>query len=568
MKIHYQIQGTFYRQLEEGNLLSDVSLWQLLQEIQAVATQTHRRTPQLLRQSFGLQFIPNSVLTDLLKIANGVTQDDQLYQISSLKLLFPRESNLKNRVANRYIYQFISSEITWDLLADDPQLPLFNGNETQQDGSYTVVLDQPYYPGLSLEIAEKIWQEAETFWQNLPNYQKIDRFLRNVDTQEAVFRINHQLRLGINWQELPLSLREAMISLREGNTDISDQLELTQQLIQEYQDHYRIIVSHFPENPLLKPNLSPINKFLVSRKNRDFFQKIIAKAENFLLISSYILEDEALINQICEKSATLPQGVWILTDLRDEVVDRIDQQVTISKYLPEHFKRADERKKDCLRQLLDAKVKIRSGAFHLKTCISENYGYLGSVNLTRGSLDVNLESGIICKNNETHQQLINVFRYFWESSSRDNVIPVLGFDGFELRTVKRYRQESYPVSPTLLTPSQYYNDLLQELSNFEGKVIIVSRSFQATAELKSQLQRLNTIIYIDQEMKSSDSTINIKPLKNLHAKITLLGKKIAYIGGINFNFSLKHQGSYDLMYKTTDSQEISQIINALGGSKS
>jgi len=568
MKIHYQIQGTFYRQLGEGNLLSDISLWQLLQQIQAVATQTHRRTPQLLRQSFGLQFIPNSVLTDLLKIANEVTEDDQLYQVSSLKLLFPRESNLKESIANRYIYQFISSEITLDLLADDPQFPLFNGNETQQDGSYTVILDQPYYPGLSLEISEKIWQKAETFWHNLPNYQKIDHFLRNVDTQEAVFRINHQLRLGINWQELPLSLREAMISLRAGNTDISDQSESTQQLIQEYQDHYRIIVSHFPENPLLKPNLSPVNKIVVSRKNRDLFQKIIAKAENFLLISSYILEDEALINQICEKSATLPQGVWILTDLRDEVVDRIDQQVTISKYLPEHFKRADERKKDCLRQLLDAKVKNRSGAFHLKTCISEHHGYLGSVNLTRGSLDVNLESGIICKNNETYQQLMNIFRYFWESSSRDHVIPVLGFDGFELRTVKRYRQEYYPVSSSLLTPEQYYNDLLKELINFKGKVVIFSRSFQETAELKYQLQRLNTIIYIDQEMKSSDSTITIKQVKNLHAKITLLGNKIAYIGGINFNFSLKRQRNYDLMYKTTDSQEINQIINALGGSRS
>jgi hypothetical protein len=568
MKIHYQIQGTFYRQLGEGNLLSDVSLWQLLQEIQAVATQTHRRTQQLLHQSFGLQFIPNAVLTDLLKIANGVTQDDELYQSSSLKLLFPSESNFKKSVANRYIYQFISSEITLDLLADDPQLPLFNGNETQQDGSYTVVLDQPYYSGLSLEIAAKIWREAEIFWQNLPNYQKIDRFLRNVDTQEVVFRINDQLRLGINWQELRFSLKEAMISLREGNTDISDQSELTQQLIQEYQEHYRIIVSYFPENPHLKPNFSPINQFLFRRKNRDLFQKIIAKAGKFLLISSYILEDEVLINQICEKSATLPQGIWILTDLRDEVVDRIDQQVTISEYLPEHFKRADERKKDCLRQLLDAKVKIRSGAFHLKTCISEHHGYLGSVNLTRGSLDVNLESGIIFKNNETYQQLINIFRYFWECSSRDNVIPVLGFDGFELRTVKRYRQEYYPVSPTLLTPEQYYNDLLKELSNFEGKVIIVSRSFQATAELRSQLQRLNTIIYIDQEMGFLDSTITIKEVKNLHAKITLLGNKTAYIGGINFNFSRKHQRSYDLMYKTTDSQEINQIINALGGSRS
>ncbi|MFM6403012.1 MAG: hypothetical protein ACKPFF_40585, partial [Planktothrix sp.] len=131
-----------------------------------------------------------------------------------------------------------------------------------------------------------------------------------------------------------------------------------------------------------------------------------------------------------------------------------------------------------------------------------------------------------------------------------------------------YRQESYPVSSTLLTPDQYYNDLLKELSNFEGKVIIFSRNFQATAELRTQLQRLNTIIYIDQEMSILDSTINIKKEKNLHTKITLLGNKIAYIGGINFDFSLKHQKSYDLMYKTTDSQEISQIISTLKGSKS
>lgn len=173
MKIHYQIQGTFYRQLEEGNLLSDVSLWQLLQEIQAVATQIYRRTPQLLRQSFGLQFIPDSVLTDLLKIANGVTHDDQLYQSSSLKLLFSRESNLKKCVANRYLYQFISSEITLNLLADDPQFPLFNGNETQQDGSYTVVLDQPYYPGLSLEIAEKYGKKRKLFGRIYPIIKKL-----------------------------------------------------------------------------------------------------------------------------------------------------------------------------------------------------------------------------------------------------------------------------------------------------------------------------------------------------------------------------------------------------------
>ena len=62
-------------------------------------------------------------------------------------------------------------------------------------------------------------------------------------------------------------------------------------------------------------------------------------------------------------------------------------------------------------------------------------------------------------------------------------------------------------------------------------------------------------------MSVTNQDLNIHIINNLHAKITILGNQVAYIGGINFNFNNSH--SHDLMYKTTDTKEINQIISQL-----
>ncbi|MDD1413289.1 phospholipase D-like domain-containing protein [Dolichospermum sp. ST_con] len=279
------------------------------------------------------------------------------------------------------------------------------------------------------------------------------------------------------------------------------------------------------------------------------------------LISSYIIEDEELTELICQKSLQLPQRVWILTDLRNEVLDRIDEQISDNVSISEQYQITDERKKTCLKMLLNANIPIRSGGFHLKTYISEQYAYLGSCNLTRGSLDFNKEAGIVFINNSQHQSLINLFQQFWQKCSKDEVIPDSNNDGFRLRSLFHNSQDKYTNYPNFLTSSQYQRDLIEQLRNFKGEVKIYSRSFQPSAEIANYLRLLNTNIFIDSSISVINQNFNIQKIKYLHAKITILGNQIAYIGGINFNFGDSY--SHDLMYKTTDTKEINQIISKL-----
>lgn len=74
---------------------------------------------------------------------------------------------------------------------------------------------------------------------------------------------------------------------------------------------------------------------------------------------------------------------------------------------------------------------------------------------------------------------------------------------------------------------------------------------------------LDTRIFVDSQVFTSHSKLKVKTIDSLHAKVTLLGNKIAYIGGINFNFGSNAFSVTDLMYKTTDSEEIIQIRQQL-----
>ncbi|WP_071190652.1 phospholipase D-like domain-containing protein [Trichormus sp. NMC-1] len=563
MKIEIQISGKFQRFLLSGTEEIAISVNDLMQEVQAVATQHRRRTPQLLRQSFGLDFIPESVLINLCKQARNIANDNELYQIHSLKLLHPIESQLNNQTINKYAYQFISEKGNIQLTADDPQIPSFPGAISQQPGNYIITIKQPIYPDLDQEFIQTIWNNISDYWQNLPAINKIEFILQSSNSQQIC--INHQkITAFISIQELPLELRTAITFLRLQETNTSNLSISVQSLVEEYQSRYRYEQIKLPEQLQPNSNSTPQSGlFIRNRQNRNIFHKIINDARQFLLISSYIIEDEELTTLICEKSLQLPQGVWILTDLRNEVLDRIDEQISDNISIPEQYKISDERKKTCLRMLLNADIPIRSGAFHLKTYISEQYSYLGSCNLTRGSLDINKEAGIVFRNNSQHQNLINLFQQFWQKRSSDEVIPDINNDGFRLRSLLHNHQNQYIYYPDFLTSSQYERDLIKELTNFKGEVKIYSRSFQPSAEIATCLRRLDTQIFIDSSMSVKNQNLNIYKINNLHAKITILGNQVAYIGGINFNFNSNFSRTHDLMYKTTDAKEINQIIRQL-----
>ncbi|GAX44859.1 hypothetical protein NIES4075_58780 [Tolypothrix sp. NIES-4075] len=559
MKVQCQLQGTFHRIQLSGTDSSAVSLVDLIRELQAVATQNRRRSPELLRQSFGLNFLPECVLINLLQQAQGVLRESELYQVPSLQLLHPVKSNFKAQVANTYRYQFASPEATLILTPDDSQLPFWTGNDSEKSGFYTVTLEQPNYPGLSDEFAKNIWQQAINYWLTLPENRQINIALQSLHSN--IFRlITPQLQIWISLPDLSLDLRAAITFLRLGGNDTSGLSELAKSLVQQYQSTHSLPIIQLPQELSPDETLPAAQRLLIARRrNRSILEQIISTARKFILISSYIIEDESLTELICNKSQELPQGVWILTDLRNEIIDRIDAQVCDNVSLRTEYQRSHERNKACLKMLLDANIPIRSGAFHLKTYISEQYAYLGSCNLTGGSLDFNIEAGIISRNHFIHSQLINLFRQFWQQRSRDEVIPTLNADGFHLRSIHHSSQEEYQTYPSLLTPSRYKKDLIEKLRNFRGQVQIYSRSFQPSPEIEQYLRLLDTRIFLDSQMRVNCSTFNITKIDNLHAKITLLGNEVAYIGGINFNFSNSALTLNDLMYKTTNSKEITEI---------
>jgi phosphatidylserine/phosphatidylglycerophosphate/cardiolipin synthase-like enzyme len=545
MKLQIQLSGIF-RRLPLGDAETiPVSLGDLLQEVQAIATHYRLRTPQSIRQSFGLDFIPESVLINLYKEAQG------LYQVGSLQLLKPTKSRLNNQISHSYSYQFTSPEVNIPLMPDDPQLPIFTGTIVEQTGSYIITLKQPTH---STQI---IWNNSRDYWDNLPSVEKIRYALQSHDLNN--FCVNYQQgKIWISIQELSLDLRAAITFLRLNSTDQGNLSNSVRLLVEEYKSRYRYQPIKLPDNLHTNTTLRPHTLVNIRSSNsRHIIRTIISEAHEFLLISSYIIEDEELTELICEKSLQLPQGIWILTDLSNEIIDRIDEQVSDSESVREQYQHTNERKKICLKMLLNANIPIRSGAFHLKTYISEKYGYLGSCNLTRGSLDFNKEAGMIFSNNSQHQTLINLFQQFWLNRSRDEVIPDHNTEGFRLRSLFYSASRNY--NPHFLTLREYERDLIEQLRNFQGEVKIYSRSFQPSPELARYLRLLDVKVFIDSVM-FNHPTFNIHRINNLHAKITILGRQVAYIGGINFNFNWKH---HDLMYKITDAGLIDQLVNDL-----
>ncbi|MFO7028560.1 hypothetical protein B9T07_18325 [Limnospira fusiformis CCALA 023] len=560
MKVECKFKGIFYRE-SPTRLGTSISLAELLREVEAVATQIQRRTPRLLRESFGLDFLPNSVLIELLKQFHQVTDENELYQFSGLQILNPQVSrNLPP--PQFYEYRFVSygEEAQFSLQPDDRQIPIFPYQESQQEGIYTLILNSDRHPNLSPQLSENIWKEAVRTWKNLEDSAKIDYFLTSIsDTARVTF--SPQLLLMVELAELSPSLQQAIQFLQKREDQPPEYIA---NLVEKYRCDRQIQISHFPDHLQPKSSFTLAKKFIIKRKYKNYITQIIDKSEDFLLISSYIIEAEDVVEMICKKSEQLSQGVWIITDLRDEVIDRIDSQVESRQQLPISYQNSDQNKVRCLRRLLEInsnKLKIRSGKFHLKTCISEQYGYLGSCNLTPGSLNRNLESGMIWRNTPLHSQLIQTFGHFWDNHTQDDII---GSDNvLTLRCIPRPSQPQIISNSQLLNPRQYYQDLLNELGEFRGNIVIISRSFRPTPELRELLKLSKTQVYIDSQMNSQDADFTIKSINYCHAKITLLQGKLAYVGGINFNFYRRSFDLHDLMYKTTDLQEIKEILNSL-----
>lgn len=570
MKIYLTLPGSFHRTPINRTPLPRISLEEWLKSLQSTAVKVKQRSPQLLRQRFGIDFLPERTLINLLQQANQIEHPQELYELPELKLLRSVEVLVSELLPILYHYQFIASEAQIELRPDDPQIPQqWQLGEISQSGTYQLAIEKSDFPGLSEDFVHSLWRQARQYWQALPQLEQIHRALQSPNPYHFGFSLpeNSGVEVWIESEDLDVQVKETIAHFQyhlQGNSPRCS--ASVQTLIQQYEDAYTLSTSHLILSDGLhrESALSSHQRFIIGRrKSRNAIEALVAQAQRFLLVSSYVIEDIFLTELICQKATTLPQGVWILTDLRDEVVDRIDNSVKEDANLPEAYQRANQRKIECLSMLLDAGARIRGGPFHLKTYISERGAYLGSCNLTGGSLDFNLEAGLICHNTITHQDLIQYFIHCWQYQSHDDILPSRSAGQFIQRSLRIPPPNAEFRSTTLLTLSQYRIDLLSQLRQFTKQVDIYSRSFTPDAEILSLLRPRLTQVYVNSVPERLGTGLLPRLVSDMHAKITLLGDRVAYIGGINFNFGLQLPKLVDLMYKTSNRQEIIQIRQQL-----
>ena len=531
MRIELHLEGIFQRQ-GDGETLT-LTLPQFIDSVKSIANREHYFSPGQLRQHFGLSFLPLETVETVLK-----------ENIDTLSLPQP--------ILYDYSFVFPHGQLT--LLGDDLQLPTFL-DQKKISGNYHLSVTWTSTPPQGISSTSSWWNSLYSSCQNeftkLPHHEKIHRLIHSdlsiqvSDSPKVTFFID---RLEVD----PI-YQQAIAYLQNPTIDISDQVR---SIVDQYISIYRY------RYPLPQLNIDVVipslTTFIIGRNSlHSELVKLIHYADKYLLISSYIIEDEEMVSLISQKALTLPPGsVWILTNLQEKVLDYFDLQ--------EDQDNLDERKKSCISLLFDANVQIRSGNFHLKTYISEKSAYLGSANLTKSSLkEINFEAGILCQGNETHQDLVRYFTHYWNHKSKNEVKPSPWGDELIYSSLNLPPSHHATRSDTLLTAEEYHRDLEKELSQTEEKVQIYTWTFNPSSQLNTLLDPRRTEIYINSTSQIHTSSYRVRNRRRLHAKITLIGDRIAYVGGVNFFFRNGETPYHDLMYKTTDRSQIQSILQQL-----
>ena len=568
MKLRIELAGTFNRISLNSTVTEteEITLQEWMRSHFSVATQVRQRSPLLLRQRFGMNFLSESSVARLLQQAQS-TQAIENTNLIPPWLQSPETITAKPIL---YRYEFVSEEAQIELQPDDPQLP-YDWEKTNNSfaGIYEILVEGNTYSGVSQTCLDAIWLKVKQKWENYSTCDLIQMAFSSPDNSEFSFLVRDipKAKVTVEIKELSSEIREAIDFLRQEIIKIETISNTTRELVQEYQQKFAPAPNYFllPKDIKLETAITSHHQFVIGkRESRKEIEKLINQAKQFLFISSYIIEDKTITELICQKATTLPQGVWILTDLRDEVINVIDTQIENTPSSREAYQHSDEKKAQCLKLLLDSGARIRGGAFHLKSYISETAAYLGSCNLTGGSLDFNLESGLICQGTTTHQDLVKYFIHFWQYKTKYDVLPFES--GFNQRTLNHSSPTDGFHPQTLLTPRQYREDLYQELSKCSGKVEIYSRGFSPDAEILYLLNHRQThvsSVYRNGLIGNKNYHITTRFRAEIHAKITLIGDRVAYIGGVNFQFAPRGFNLIDLMYKTCDREEITRIRQQL-----
>lgn len=545
MQIICELIGYYECLANDGKSAPQTSLINLLTDLHAIATHQHRHYLPAVHQSFGLNFLPINTLTHLMQ---QTSRRSPLIAEKTLRPLIQASSNLES---HQFQFRFVSTEpiknFIINLAPDDPQIPLDFGESFA--GVYYIELDNISDP-LIQDIQAEAVAEVNQFIETNP-YEILNLSFSSINLELISVPLTNNSIVRLHLSELPQFLQQAIRALRNG-TEAVPLTEVEQEVVNTYFTKYpdkRIISDHIPD--LAIANVTRGSDIKIGRGNhRRILQDLIANAKEFLLICSFRLEDEAIIEMIVERSKQIP--VWILTDFSNEVQDRVDSSMDKQREVYPEYENADRQKRECLRKLSRANLRFRSGNFHIKTYISEQSAYLGSCNLTGGSLERNGEAGMLWHNTPEHEYLVEYFRYLWTNKTLAQAIPYSL--GFRIESIEKHITTA-PISDRFLDNAAFKRDLTRSLMTFVGKEIrIYTRNFQPLSpQLNLLTHRRNRIFY----GKYNATELQATKIYNLHAKIIIIGSQVAYIGSQDFSFT--HSPMLDLTYKTHDPQEINMI---------
>lgn len=551
MQIFWEITGYYERLADDGQAVAKTSLVNLFEDFRAIATDQKRYYLPAVHKSFGLDFLPVNAVTHLMQQTLGRSP------LLADQTLRPFIKNSSELTSQQFKYRFVSTQLTTNfaknLEPDDPQIPSNFGDRCA--GTYQYLLP---LKNISDPIIQNTQIEADRnlreFMQN-HRLEVLNLALRSKNPELFAIPLPNDCTVWLQPNELHQSLQRAIHTLRnesENNFPNDDITENVQKLVGAYRTRYPepvIISDRIPD--LTITNITPKTDIRIGRGiHRQTLEELITNAQKFLLICSYRLEDQAIVQMIAEKSKQIP--IWILTDFSNEVQDRVDGNMDGQRDSDLDYANSDLKKRECLGMLRKAGLSFRSGNFHLKTYISEQSAYLGSCNLTGGSLERNGEAGMLWQNTSEHQFLVEYFRYLWTHQTTSQSIPSSnGFCNESLETICGYP----PKSDRFLDHHTLKQDLSKSLKQFTGQEIrIYTRTFQPLSPQSNLLTNPRNRIYYGNR---NYTRLPAKQIPNLHAKIIIIGFQVAYIGSQDFAF--RPNPLLDLTYKTIDPQEIRLI---------
>lgn len=554
VKIILEVMGYYERFLEDGTEIPRTSLDSLIHDLRVISTHQKYYHIGTVQKLFGLDFLPIQAVTDLIQKAS---EQSPLLTDQMLRPLVKKSQNFN---LNRFSYRFVTQNLepkNFRIPLDDqnPTIPENFSHYDRHPGVYKLDLEKYAKSSTLQAIRNESIHNLEQFIHNKTS-DFIEIFLNGATQNQVSIPLPKNCTAIMDIDELEPTLRSAL-NVLQGQADDKAASQPVLSLIQQYRDHYPEPIFLDDRIPNLKPENSPQKAQIVigTGNHRHILEDLITKAKKFLLICSYRLEDIRILELIAEKSKSIP--VWILTDFRNNVQDRVDSYIDNFRDIDDAYIHSDLKKVECLIALSEANLGFRSGNFHLKTYISEQSAYLGSCNLTGGSLGRNGEAGMIWHQTSEHQFLIDYFRYLWDAETDEKAIP--SRIGFQTESIEKISDTLIPESDLFLDNHAFKVNLSQSLRKFNGEPIrIYTRNFSPLSPQFNLLKSSATQVFYGAH---NNTGLQASKINNLHAKIILIGSQVAYIGSQDCAFA--HSPLIDLTYKTTNSQEIQQIYQAI-----